>query len=421
MARFRLELPVLQQWSCHNCGGCCRQHLIEVTEEERTRIEQQQWTAADGVTIPPIVRMSKGWFGPPRYRLAHQADGSCVFLTADGRCRIHAKFGEAAKPWPCRIYPYAFHPGDRRLMVGMRFSCPSVVKNQGTPVSAQLRELQPMAEHNIPAGADELPPPKITSQTALGWREFAQIVAAVDGMLANPTQPLILRLQRLALWTQLINDRLLQQFAQALPQNLSLLRDMTEMELPRLGETPVPVSAMGRLYFRVLSALYARKDTVADLSSGWRGRWRLLRSYVAMIRGRGMLPAFQPDLRPLHFQRLETSAGPLTAEMQALLTRYLRTKLSTYHFCGRAFYDLPLVDGLNYLVLTVPITLWLTRWLAAADNQSSWQLSDLERGLAIVDHNHGFSPAIGTPSAQSRVRWLAASGELGRLCDWYGR
>ena len=50
-----------------------------------------------------------------RYRLGHQADGACVFLDERGLCRIHAKFGEQAKPLACRIYPYAFHPAGKKI------------------------------------------------------------------------------------------------------------------------------------------------------------------------------------------------------------------------------------------------------------------------------------------------------------------
>ena len=112
--------------------------MIEITEEDRQRIATRNGRPADGIAAdgPP----SSGIAGPPwkkRYRLAHRADGACVFLNEQGLCRIHAKFGEAAKPLPCQVYPYALHPGGRKVAVSLRFSCPSVVANQGKPVSEQ--------------------------------------------------------------------------------------------------------------------------------------------------------------------------------------------------------------------------------------------------------------------------------------------
>ena len=123
MSRISVLLPMLQNWNCHNCGGCCREHEITITESERQRIEDQGWVAADGVPTdrPLLVRGAAGW------RLNHQADGACVFLDNRGLCRIHAKFGEQAKPLACRMYPYAIHPAGGSLTASLRFSCPSVV------------------------------------------------------------------------------------------------------------------------------------------------------------------------------------------------------------------------------------------------------------------------------------------------------
>ena len=146
---LRLTLPILQNWNCHNCGGCCRQHQIEITEAERQRIIDQKWTTADGVSPDQaIVRMGAG-----RYRLGHQPDGACVFLNENGLCRIHAKFGEMGKPLACRVYPYAFHPAGKSVAVSLRFSCPSVVKNAGRPLSQQQPEIRQIADAVVPAGA----------------------------------------------------------------------------------------------------------------------------------------------------------------------------------------------------------------------------------------------------------------------------
>ena len=80
MTSVRLTLPVLQNWDCHNCGGCCRQHQIEITEAERQRIVDQKWTEADGIPAGDVIVRMGSWIGPARHRLAHQADGACVFL-----------------------------------------------------------------------------------------------------------------------------------------------------------------------------------------------------------------------------------------------------------------------------------------------------------------------------------------------------
>ncbi len=115
------------------------------------------WTAADGIASdqPLIVSHGRG-----RYRLAHQADGACVFLNEQGLCRIHAKFGEPAKPLACRVYPYAFHPVDRSLTVSLRFSCPSVVQNLGARVADQKGDLEQLAALVTATSRKEFEPPQ---------------------------------------------------------------------------------------------------------------------------------------------------------------------------------------------------------------------------------------------------------------------
>ncbi len=137
-----LELPTIQNWSCHNCGGCCRQHAIAITAEEHERIAAQNWTAEEGIPAGQPLFERVGLFPWTKwYRLAHQPDGACVFLDERGLCRIHAKFGEQAKPLACRVYPYAFHPAGKKITVSLRFSCPSVAANRGTSLVAQQHDL----------------------------------------------------------------------------------------------------------------------------------------------------------------------------------------------------------------------------------------------------------------------------------------
>lgn len=106
MKSFRIETPSFQNWSCQSCGECCRgYHLVRISPEEKQRIEGQDWAAADGVD-PDEMIVAEG----DRFRLGHQSSGACVFLDDKGRCRIHARLGEPAKPLACRLYPFAIHP-----------------------------------------------------------------------------------------------------------------------------------------------------------------------------------------------------------------------------------------------------------------------------------------------------------------------
>jgi lysine-N-methylase len=69
----------------------------------------------------------------------------------------------------------------------------------------------------------------------------------------------------------------------------------------------------------------------------------------------------------------------------------------------------------------LPVTLWLARWLAVSEDRSRITVDDVSRTLAIADHHHGYSPALAQYAARSRVRWLADSADLPKLCLWYCR
>ena len=58
-----LQLPTIQNWSCHVCGGCCRKHEIEVTPEEKARIESQNWPASGELPADQPVFVAMGRSG----------------------------------------------------------------------------------------------------------------------------------------------------------------------------------------------------------------------------------------------------------------------------------------------------------------------------------------------------------------------
>ena len=419
----RLQLPTIQNWSCHNCSGCCRQHLIEITDDERRRIEQQNWAGDD--TLPGDRPLVEWHAGPPwkkRYRLAHQADGACVFLDERGLCRIHAKFGEDAKPLACRIYPYAFHPSGKEVVVSLRFSCPSVVANRGKALADNRHEIKRLADAVVPEGATRIPPPAVSPRERLEWPDVLRIVRALDTTLADPDVPVTVKLLRALFWIDLVAQARFDMVrGDRLADFLSLVTQAATAEVP--AEQPVPVrpSRAGRLYFRMQAAQYARKDTAADWTGGWRHRGRLLSAALRFARGQGDVPPLQEGFRPVPFAALEDPFGGVPAQAEETLTRYFRIKLQGLHFCGPAFYGLPLVEGFHSLALMLPVFLWLARWRAAGDRRAQLAPQDVAHAIAVADHHHGYSPALGQWPARSRVRALARHRDLARLIAWYSR
>lgn len=422
-----LTLPTIQNWSCHNCGGCCRQHAIEVTEEERQRILSQGWTANDGTPTGNALFERQG--GPPwakRYRLAHQADGACVFLNEQGLCRIHAKFGEAAKPLACRIYPYAVHPAGKQATVSLRFSCPSVVANRGRSMKQNADEIKQLARAIVPEGHERTPPPAVSARERVDWPDFRRFVDAIDYDLASTTASIGVKLQLILLWLDIVGESRFDKLSGTLlTEFLDIIRQSVhEVGLPMAeGQwklTGGPPGALARMQFRMLTAQYARKDTAADLASGWRGRWKLFRAATKFARGIGNTPPLQTIFREVSFESLEQSFG-IPAESEELWTRYFRVKVQGLHFCGPAYYGVPLVEGFQSLALIFPATMWIARWLAASQGRTQLTAEDVSQALTISDHHHGYSPIFGSFGFRRRVRTLAQMDEIPRLIRWYSQ
>ena len=113
-----------------------------------------------------VVRTS--WLGN-EYRLAHKADGSCVFLAADGMCRIHQEFGFDAKPLVCRMFPLQIVPRENVAYVTVRRACPSAAADQGRPVADHLEFARKLArERKLVESPPHPPPIKPGEQRARG-------------------------------------------------------------------------------------------------------------------------------------------------------------------------------------------------------------------------------------------------------------
>ena len=414
MTRITLELPTIQNWSCHNCGGCCRQHAIYISDSEEQRIINQKWTDLPGWPAEKSLFVADGPRG--KKRLATREDGACVFLDERGLCRIHGKFGEPAKPLACQIYPYAFHPAGEELTVSLRFSCPSVVKNLGQAVTQQESQLRELARQVLPNGYKAAPPPELVMGQKVEWPEFLECVDALDAMLDVPDTSLVLKLRRILEWCSLLEQAPIPHLSgEKLTAMIELL--YAECEHRITDRTVAPPTGTGLKLFRLAAGQYARHDTLATKPT-WGMRWNFFWSGIRYARGMGLTPTPHRSLSAVSFAALSESFGGLTPEMDALLTRYLRVKVQGLHLCGRAAYGESLIDGMRTMILVVSVMLWVAKWVAASRGRMVWPFDALVEAITIVDHNHAYSPAFGTRSSLSRVRMLQQLGDLERLLVW---
>jgi lysine-N-methylase len=415
MKSLRIEATSIQNWSCHGCTACCRDFmLIDLSDEEKRRIEGQGWTAAEGVDPTAMMVAEKG-----RFRLGHQSDGACVFLDAAGRCRIHSRFGEAAKPRACRLFPLTLHPVARKLVVGVRFSCPSAAANSGKPLAAQLPALTELAKLVVPEGFSEFAAPAVLHSAGPDWPDFMRFVSWLDKIMSGDNLPVALKLRRALHWLAAVEKAGFDQVTgREADEILGALSHNAATELAAAAMTPPP-TRMGRLLFRTLVFIYARRDSIQNLQAGASYRLRMLRAMLQFARASGRVPGLIPDLKPVEFAALEKSFGPLPSGAEATLTRFFRVKIQSLHFCGRAFYGMPLIEGFQNLALLFPVIVWLARWRAAAECRTSVSEADIEKAISLADHHHGYSQILATAWSRQRVRFLARWNDISHLCAAY--
>jgi len=413
MKSARLEFPSGQNWNCHGCSDCCRGGLlITLLPEDKKRIEQQGWTLADGVDPAKMTVARLNY-----HRLGHQADGACVFLNEAGRCRIHAKFGEAAKPLACRLYPLTLHPAGKKLLVGLRFSCPSAAANRGAPLKEQGGELQKLAQLVVPEDYGEIPPPAVASMPGLAWPDFLRYADWIDRSLAVDGIPVALKLLRTLHWLNAVERGYLDRFTGGDAEEVLAALVKTAIEkLPELPANPEKPSAFGRLLLRLLVLENARSVTVADQDVRSAHRWRMLAAAFRFARSSGRTPGLREELQRVKFADIEKPFGPLPTGAEAVLTRYFRVKVQSLHFCGQAFHDRPMIEGFRYLALMYPVIIWLARWLAVSAGRAELSEADVLKAVSLVDYQYGYSLYLGW-----RTRLLQQRNDIVRLCAWYAR
>lgn len=128
------------RWSCQSCGSCCRgfsfgpieEHIVQGLKEKEVHLH---W--------PPAKK--KWYIQHPKtqeYFFSH-VDGHCIFLQPNNLCAIHARWGEKAKPWFCREYPFHVVEDKKGLSLTVREDCGGFHKSfqKGKLVSEHVEDI----------------------------------------------------------------------------------------------------------------------------------------------------------------------------------------------------------------------------------------------------------------------------------------
>jgi lysine-N-methylase len=417
------ELPLLmpsvsgQRFSCQRCSQCCWNTIVDLTEDDRRRLDAQDWS--DEIASEPYVRVGTQWM------LSKTAEGACVFLNGEGRCRIHAKYGPHAKPFACTAFPFAVMPDShKRWRTSWRFDCPSVARSRGRPMAEYTDQLAKLAHRlerrgrrapglsqlrrGVPVRDDEIDAlvkcfDEWFQDSRRSWpQRMAGAIRATDTLASIPFvrspgerfEKYLFEVFR-HLTGKLEGD--------ALPApgryQRRVLRELVFAHADRSGFRKVRASGKGRMLHRLKTILAA----------------------VAFRGGKGTVPQLYCLPANVRFTDIDQvppahDEGGAIAE---LLTRYVRMRLQSRTFFGRGFYGWPLLDGLRALWASIVLTAWIARWLAAGEQHSMLTYDHVVRAIGVVDASSPQLPAQRRTTFRLRLAYLAGSDGMLRLLEAY--
>jgi lysine-N-methylase len=386
--------------------------VIPLSEADLKRLENQHWeTHSDFVGTQTVVR---SWFGK-RSQLARRADGSCVFLSDDNRCRIHAEHGAAAKPLVCQMYPLQLVPHDKQVVLTLRRSCPSAAADEGSPLTEHLRSVRRLAKQG---GLLEqaVRAPAITRNYRGSWSEALMVASSIERLLTDERYPLVRRLVHGVRFCTLLEQCNLKRLEKGnLGELLEILEESSREDVGDLfRDRRMPRRAIAIL-FRQTAAEYLRLHSHYRATNSWRERWRLTRAAVSIARGRGTAPQFHATLPEVTFDALEQPLGHLSPEIQRPFVRLYEANACSLQYVIAARPGWSIIEAFRAFALAYPVALWVLRWCSHGREPTP---ADAIEMVTIIDRGQGHRALTGW-NHRRRVATIAQSGELERMIVWY--
>jgi lysine-N-methylase len=424
-------LPILERWDCNQCGICCRQTVIPLDEADRAKIEAQRWS--DQPEYQNVRTIESHGLFQKSYTLAKQPDGSCIFLTREGRCRVHELHGADAKPRVCRMFPLQPVPVGAETLVTLRRSCPTAAADKGRPVTEHLAELKllltpgdavaeaTMAPTAAPMAAKTSAPPKILRGLSRDWPDTRRVAAIFERLLADQRFPLVRRWVHTLQFCRLLGEcRLRKLRAMDSPAFIELLRVLERAAIGESGQffaERTPPTATAMVLFRQTAGDFARLHPRTAIRPGAVLRMRLAAAAWMLARGNGELPPLVEGFPPATFADLERPLGALDPAMIDPLDQYFATLAASWRYALLGYRDWPLVEGIRAAALSYAVALWMLRWASGLEQVRGKELIPI---IGALDRSLGYGPLRGRRHRR-RVATIAGTGQLEHLVVWYAR
>lgn len=413
-----IGLPILtlavksQRYSCHGCGNCCRDFTVQLREDDIRKLEAQGWEKKFG---EPITVEFKG----TQY-LRQRDDGACIFLTADGLCRIHAEYGFEEKPIACQFFPFSLSPVEGQVAMGINFACQSVLENKGADLASHLKDLKRMAGR-VEEIAPGSRPPMLTRNLRASSCEIKSLIRNLDKWLKRSELDLATRLDGLAfIASSLAKAKLENVRDERFGELLEVLFSALPGELEFHPVEP-PTSRQKKM---LRQAVFTRTEDPKLSGIEKSGRLGIILSQLSrsrrFARGVGIAPkigegwaenvslAGVEDIKP-------ASDVDTVAAIDDLITRWLRATVLGGRAWGSGYYGWPAVEGLQAMLLNVAVVGWLARLHAAGRGIDCVDLEAVRAAVGRVDRTSGRALWLGSAAERMRLGYLQIDDGLRRL------
>lgn len=415
-----MSLPIVtndiqQQWSCHQCGHCCRGSLVYLSTAEVSRLIDQKWESDDELKGKRLMVSTRIPSRP--YRLAHQADGSCVFLGSDGLCRIHTKFGYTAKPTTCQVFPLQLIPQDKQAVLTTRRACPSAGADRGVAIEEHLPFIKQLVRDEL-LRAEPIAAPLLKSGERRDWKSARVVLQCVAGLLNDQRYPPVRRLVHALQFAGLLNKAQTKALTDAKLWELArTLEQVVPEESKLFFEERKEPKSYSKVMFRLMAMECARLHPSVVHRRRWSARFQLMHMAWKSVLGRGSTPTIGNPFPATAFARLEEPLGALQPDIYRPLSRMIETSSASYMYAISDRSDWTIVESIRALAILYPVGLWLLRWTA---QQREPTIDDMLSLVVALDRTQGHAGLSGG-AHRWRLSMLGSQEELERIVVWYGR
>ena len=396
----RFEVPADLHFTCSRCGDCCRGWDILLGPGEEERLAGLDWGGhADDLSGVEVSARVRGPGLEGRRRLARRADGRCVFLGAENECRLHAHFGDEAKPLMCRLYPFGFHPLDDRVAVDVSFACRAVSRGEGAPVESRVPEWTRLLRDAAPDGVGRRH--YLRSGMAVSGKLLWEIEHDLLLLLASPDLSLLDRVRAMLQYMRIATT------GDPTTVAAAMLRRTMTVGIPKQVARAPSVESMDKTQRAVFNQwLYLALNPTPDvLVGGVSAATRKLQgervAAAERFRDRRGRPTI--DNRPLRATFDAVAAVDARAfedDRGRPVELYLRAKIVGQKLLLAGVEELPLVEAVPKLLLTLPMTIWTSKALAAERGGVAVEEVDVRAALRLIDRTFGVISTAMLPKKQ---------------------